>query len=509
MLFQRRICSFRVPKIQIQTQRSLVSSPPLDELQDLRARSARAPTTRASLSDGGAHSQSCAPSVTSSSSSSASSSSFSLVCLLALSHTRTHTDTRFKLAPLVNQSPDHNKMGRHGHSHSHGGGHSSADETTPLKASTSSSFRSSNRRIPLDAAAQRAQRKLQLACVCSLLFMVAEVVGGFLAGSLAIMTDAAHLLSDVAGFCISLFAIWATTLPASSRLSFGFQRAEVIGAITSVLVIWVLTGVLVYAAVERFLECLEPNPKERVNGRLMFIVACIGLLVNLVLMQILGHGHSHGGGGSHGHSHGGSSSSKPHGHGHSHGNGSSHDLEHGHGHSHGGSKKKKEKKHENLNIQAAYIHALGDFIQSVGVCIAGGLIWYNPSWQIADPIATFVFSILVLGTTVGIVRESIHVLMEGTPEGINSEEIESGLRALPAVLTTHDLHIWSLSAGLPSLSVHVVSEDPDAALHEAQGFLLAHGITHTTIQVERPAKTYPRNCAADLKCGQDSPQHHA
>ncbi|ETN08572.1 hypothetical protein PPTG_12338 [Phytophthora nicotianae INRA-310] len=160
------------------------------------------------------------------------------------------------------------------------------------------------RRIPLSDSAQHAQKKLQLACVCSIFFMVAEVVGGFLAGSLAIMADAAHLLSDVAAFCISLFVIWTSTRPPTNRLSFGFQRTEVIGADTSVQVLWALTGVLVYAAVNRFIECLEPNPPEHVNGKLMFIVACIGLLVNLLLMQILGHGHSHGAG-AHGHSHNG------------------------------------------------------------------------------------------------------------------------------------------------------------------------------------------------------------
>ncbi|KAG6587150.1 Cation Diffusion Facilitator (CDF) Family [Phytophthora cinnamomi] len=101
---------------------------------------------------------------------------------------------------------------------------------------------------------QRAQRKLQLACLFSLLFMCAEVVGGYLAGSLAIMTDAAHVLSDVAGICISLFAIWMDQRPATDRLSFGFQRSEVIGAITSVLVIWVLAGVLLYEAVVRFID---------------------------------------------------------------------------------------------------------------------------------------------------------------------------------------------------------------------------------------------------------------
>ncbi|CAH0514405.1 unnamed protein product [Peronospora belbahrii] len=401
------------------------------------------------------------------------------------------------------------------------------EETMPLKGLPSTFKPKNSRRNTLKENAKRAQRKLQLACVCSLLFMCAEIIGGFLAGSLSIMTDAAHLLSDVAGFCISLFAIWVSTLPASKRLSFGFQRAEVIGAVTSVLVIWVLTGVLVYAAVERFMECLEPNPKEHVNGKLMFIVACIGLFVNLILMQILGHGHSHGGGSSHGHSHAGGNDhghshagDSDHGHndgGDSHGHGhgstsSSHDSSHNHSHGYeslenGQVSLSSHKKLENLNIQAAYIHALGDFIQSIGVCIAGGLIWYKPEWQIADPIATFIFSVLVLGTTVGIVRDSVHVLMEGTPDGIHADEIERGLRHCSSVVAVHDLHIWSLSAGLPSLSVHLVSDDAETALHAAQRYLLSKGITHTTIQIEKTSTLYPRNCNSDLKCGQDFPQN--
>ncbi|OWZ05019.1 Cation Diffusion Facilitator (CDF) protein [Phytophthora megakarya] len=366
----------------------------------------------------------------------------------------------------------------------------------------------------MTASAQAAQRKLQIACLCSLIFMCAEVVGGFLAGSLAIMTDAAHLLSDVAGFCISLFAIWMSTRPATNSLSFGFQRAEVIGAVTSVLLIWVLTGVLLYEAVVRFIECLDPNPIVHVNGKFMFIVAVIGLLVNLVLMQILGHGHSHGG---HENSH-------EDNHGHSHGGGHSHDrdaksttakvhamtptkqvtVSHGHSHNdrnhhtHG----EEEKKSENLNIRSAYIHAVGDFIQSLGVCIAGGLIWLKPEWQIADPIATFIFSILVMGTTIGIIQESVHVLMEGTPHGIDIKEIEKGLQGCLSVITVHDLHIWSLSAGVPSLSVHLVSDDTDTALQSAQQYLMSKGIVHTTIQVEKPSTIYARDCKSDLKCGQ-------
>ncbi|EGZ11482.1 hypothetical protein PHYSODRAFT_517016 [Phytophthora sojae] len=370
----------------------------------------------------------------------------------------------------------------------------------------------SPRRIPLTESARRAQRKLQLACLCSVVFMCAEVVGGSIAGSLAIMTDAAHLLSDVAGFCISLFAIWMSTLPASNSLSFGFQRADVIGAVVSVL--WVLTGMLLYAAVKRFIECLEPHPKEHVDGKLMFIVACIGLLVNIVLMQISGHGHSHGGGG-HSHSHGEKTQGHSHG-GRSHGEGNHHGHSHGidakHGHSHGPEecsgeegRRHHHKNLENLNIRSAYIHALGDFIQSLGVCVAGGLIWFKPEWQIADPIATFVFSILVVGTTVGIIRDSIHMLMEGTPLDIDTKDIEEELQNCPSVVGVHDLHIWSLSAGLPSLSVHLVSGDPETALRGAQRFLLSKGITHSTIQIETPFAIYPRDCAADLKCGQVSP----
>ena len=336
-----------------------------------------------------------------------------------------------------------------------------------------------NDKVPeaiLDARTESAKRKLQLACICSVCFMIAEVVGGYYAGSLAIMTDAAHLLSDVAGFLISLFALWVGSLPASSKMSYGFSRAEVIGAVVSVLFIWGLTGVLLYAAAERLHEDLGPNPQERVNGKWMFIVAFIGLCVNLLLMKILGHDHHHHGDHDHGH-----------GHGHSH-------EHHNHHHHDEG---------ENINVQAAYIHALGDFVQSLGVCIAGALIWYNPEWQIADPIATFMFSVLVLFTTMGVVKRSIHVLMEGTPEGVNPVEIEDGLRALPSVTTTHDLHIWSLTIGMPSLSVHVVSNDPDRALHEAQDYLISKGINHTTIQVEKETLAYPQNCV-DSTCSRGS-----
>jgi len=140
----------------------------------------------------------------------------------------------------------------------------------------------------------------------------AEVVGGILAHSLALLTDAAHLLSDLSGYCIGLFALWAVSLEANQKHSFGYHRVEILGALLSILVIWAVTGMLVVEAVDRMMHPVE------VDGFMMFCVATFGLVINLVLLSVLGaHGHSHGGGGGHGHSHG-----DP-GHGHSHGGGRS------------------------------------------------------------------------------------------------------------------------------------------------------------------------------------------
>jgi zinc transporter 2 len=137
---------------------------------------------------------------------------------------------------------------------------------------------------------------------------------------------------------------------------------------------------------------------------------------------------------------------------------------------------------------------LGDLLQSVGVIIAGALVWWKPSWQIADPIMTAVFSLLVICTTVPTMKQSVLLLMEGVPMGIDTEHIKKELGACDAVVAVHDLHIWSLSTSKPALAVHLVSDDHDAALASAQRYLIGRGITHTTIQVERPSAQYPQNC---------------
>jgi zinc transporter 2 len=156
-------------------------------------------------------------------------------------------------------------------------------------------------------------------------------------------------------------------------------------------------------------------------------------------------------------------------------------------------------KQENINISAAYVHALGDVFQSVGVIIAGALIWYYPAnthplVQLADPIATFLFSILVLWSTVVILRSSIHVLMEGVPSHIEPEQIHHGLARINGVKSVHDLHIWSLTLGEPFLSVHILLQPCDQGsnatqksnlvLITAQHYLRSQGIRHATIQIE-------------------------
>ncbi|CAB3986476.1 Zinc transporter 2 [Paramuricea clavata] len=287
-------------------------------------------------------------------------------------------------------------------------------------------------------------------------------IGGYLANSLAIITDAAHLLSDFASFLISLLAIWFATRPSTSKLSYGWHRAEVMGAILSVLIIWVLTGVLVHQAVERII-----TGEHHVNADIMLIVAACGVGVNIVMGLVLGHGHSHGGGhdhGSHGHSHRKRTiSATP--------------------------SVKEQATDENVNVRAAFIHVIGDLLQSLGVFIAALIIKIKPNWSIADPICTFLFSIIVLFTTITVLRDALHVLMEGTPKGIDLDEIKERLEKIEGVTALHDLHVWSLTVGTAALSAHVDIENPSESqriLAEATQIVEAvYHIKHSTIQIEK------------------------
>ncbi|OQS04084.1 Cation Diffusion Facilitator (CDF) Family [Thraustotheca clavata] len=339
----------------------------------------------------------------------------------------------------------------------------------------------SNRSGALDGHRDDARRKLVWSCCFAAAFMIAEFVGGFIAGSLAIMTDAAHMLTDVISFGLSLGAMYLSKHPATLTMTYGYKRAEVLGALGSILFLWILTSILVYAAILRIIAIAKNQEDEKVDGRLMFILAAIGLLVNIVQMKILGHGHSH----SHGHNHG-------HNHGHGHEHHEHEDDSDQDGHSHGSNAngslynneksqdvnieqvievveatpkasyhdmeetETKKKVFENLNVHAAYIHVLGDLLQSLGVLIAGALIWAFPSWQLLDPIMTLVFSVIVCYTTTQVCKTSIHVLMEGAPREFDVQEVEAKLLEFTFVQEVHDLRIWSLGSNGDALSVHII-----------------------------------------------------
>ncbi|CAK9170330.1 unnamed protein product [Ilex paraguariensis] len=353
-------------------------------------------------------------------------------------------------------------------------------------------------------------RKLLIAVVLCILFMSVEVAGGIKANSLAILTDAAHLLSDVAAFAISLFSLWASGWEATPRQSYGFFRIEILGALVSIQMIWLLAGILVYEAIARLI-----NGTGEVQGFLMFLVSAFGLVVNVVMALLLGHDHGHGHGHGHDHGHDGHEHGQD---GHDHSHEDDDDVMHSqdvtittHHHHHvghskheghhdadiidpllGGSLPKggvKQKKHRNINIQGAYLHVLGDSIQSIGVMIGGAIIWYKPDWKIIDLICTLIFSVIVLGTTIKMLRNILEVLMESTPREIDATRLEKGLCEMDDVIAIHELHIWAITVGKVLLACHVKIKpeaDADLVLDKVIEYIRTeYNISHITIQIER------------------------
>ncbi|KAH8255290.1 hypothetical protein KR038_000354, partial [Drosophila bunnanda] len=383
----------------------------------------------------------------------------------------------------------------------------------------------------------KARRKLIIASILCLVFMIAEIVGGVLSNSLAIATDAAHLLTDFASFMISLFAIWIAGRPSTQRMSFGWYRAEVIGAMASVFMIWVITGILVWLAIGRLI-----NGDYEVNAKIMLITSGLAILVNVIMGVQLQHGHSHGLGGGHGHSHGGPAKSKVEKgkksglQTHAHAQATStpcsasptqrieagvafapEDAElPGSGlptysyqnaklvdptldleiaavlaetapgsHHHGGSAGREA---VNMNVRAALIHVIGDVIQSVGVFVAAGVIYFWPEYAIVDPICTFVFSIIVLFTTFTIMKDALLVLMEGTPNYMHYTEVLQIFQGIEGVERVHNLRIWALSINKVALSAHLAiatNANPKQILDAATSAVhLRYNFFETTIQIE-------------------------
>ncbi|ORZ24121.1 cation efflux protein [Absidia repens] len=325
------------------------------------------------------------------------------------------------------------------------------------------------------------KRKLWFATGLALVFFFTELVAGWMANSLALFSDAFHLLSDVVSFLVALVAIYLAEKPPTSRHTYGFHRAEVIAALVSVITIWILTAFLVREAIERV-----KSPQE-IDAKLMCVTASIGVVINIILAYVLG-GHHHG----HGHSH----DDHDHGHGHSHGNDCDEE------HSTGG--KKQHKKEDNINLRAAALHVIGDLLASIGILISSIILLVNPKLTIVDPICTFIFSLLVLYTTYHLVKDSLAVLMEGVPQHIKPEQIEKSLLQVPGVVAVHDLHVWVLSPGKSSLTAHI-SIDRDAfdkyddILTKSQRIICdMYGVHHSTLQIESDQSNFQNHCRPQI-----------
>jgi cobalt-zinc-cadmium efflux system protein len=273
------------------------------------------------------------------------------------------------------------------------------------------------------------------AIVITLIFMFIEMIGGWLANSLALISDGAHMLTDVGAMSLSLFALWIARRPITPTMTFGYHRAEILGALLSGLLIWLISGVLIYESIERL-----HSPPE-VKGPIVFVVATLGLIANAVSMWTL-HGAKEG----------------------------------------------------NLNVKAAYLHVLSDLLGSIGAIIAGAVLWIT-SWNPIDPILTILFSILMLFNSWGLVKEAAGILMESAPTHLNPEQILEDLRSLESVLEVHDLHVWAVSNGRPSLSAHLISMNGEQVLSAAHELLRTkYGIIHSTLQIEHPEKFKSQQC---------------
>ncbi|XP_053842911.1 proton-coupled zinc antiporter SLC30A8 [Vidua macroura] len=301
----------------------------------------------------------------------------------------------------------------------------------------------------------QARRKLCVASVICTFFMIAEITGkyacGQIAGSLAVVSDAAHILVDLTSFLISLFSLWLTSKPPTKQFTFGWQRAEILGALMSMIIVWMVTGVLTYLACMRLL-----HPDYDIDATVMLITSACAVLVNILLSLILhqtGHRHSHG-------LQARERMSAP--------------LE--------------KPALSNASLQAAFVHTIGDLFQSISVLISALIIFFKPQYKIADPICTFVFSIFVLATTVTILRDILTMLMEGTSKGFAYDAVKARILTVDKVESVHDLHLWSLTINQTALSAHIAtadSTDSQKILRDVTQALFEHYSFHSiTIQIE-------------------------
>jgi cobalt-zinc-cadmium efflux system protein len=273
----------------------------------------------------------------------------------------------------------------------------------------------------------RSQTALTIALLLTLLFAGIEAVTGVLAGSLALISDAGHMVTDAAALGLALFAQHIARRPPSARHSFGFGRAEALAAFVNCIAMLALVGWIIYEAVLRF------NAPRNVQGNVVLGVAAVGIVINLAVAWIL------------------------------------------------------SRDSKSMNARAALVNVMGDLLGSIAAVVAGAVIYFT-GWVRIDPLLSILVSLLILKSTWGVLRESYHFLMKGVPEQIDYVRVGADLEAIEGVRAVHDLHIWDMAPGEPALIGHLEIEQLDnwpAILHAVQEMLLArHGIDHVTLQPE-------------------------
>lgn len=273
------------------------------------------------------------------------------------------------------------------------------------------------------------EKYLWMALALTSAFLVAEVIGGLLTGSLALLSDAAHMLTDASALAISLAAIRIAKRRADTRRTFGYHRFEILAATFNAMMLF---GVAIYILYEAYQRLKSP---AEIQSSGMLIIAAIGLVVNLISMWLLSSG-----------------------------------------------------KNASLNVKGAYLEVWSDMLGSLGV-IAGALIIRFTGWTWVDPAIAIAIGLWVLPRTWVLLKESLNILLEGVPEGMDIDKVQSAMRVVPGVVSLHDFHLWALTSGKASLTVHVVydpSYQVEAMLLPALKEILAteFDVYHTTIQFE-------------------------
>lgn len=290
------------------------------------------------------------------------------------------------------------------------------------------------------SAGNKHNKSLKIVFTITLIYFIIEVIVGFMSNSLALLSDAAHMLTDVAGQALALFAIWMASKHRNSKKTYGYLRTEIFSALINAIVLIFISGYILYEAWQRF----QDPPK--VAGFSMLIVASIGLIINLISMKIL-----------------------------------------------------KSGSEESINIKGAFLEVVADMLSSIAVIIAG-IIILSTGWLLIDPIISALIGLFILPRTFGLLKESVDILLEGVPKDVNYDAVEKYISKNPGVDSIHDLHIWSLTSGVNALSGHIIMK-PETTITEMNDIIFkikkelnsSYKISHTTLEVHINKEDYTSN----------------